>query len=457
MKRFFHSIGTLIVFLMQMLVYGLIFGTFFYLFSRRHFQLWHLSRTMAVTMLTFVFVGVLLLIVYGGFDIGKRKNKPIILSLSLATILTDFTTWVMLGIMNYNENNNSSFMLEDPDVFILVYAIQVLFIVILTFLGNYIYFKIYDPEKCILITAHRENAAGLFRAIEKFKLQYNILYVDEYQDDRIYRHIDRCDTVFLHEVPITEREKIIEYCYKNFKNYYYTPEITDIVQANGKHLILDDVSLIASPVKELGVEQRLIKRLMDIVVSIVALVLSSPLWLFCAISIKSYDHGPVFFCQNRVTKNGQIFRLLKFRTMKVDVENYSSTAVDDRITPIGHFLRKYRIDELPQFVNILAGDMSVVGPRPEMIENVYNYTNEIPEFEYRLRVKAGLTGYAQVEGKYSTSPKDKLMMDLMYIENYSFLMDIKLLMMTVIVLFKKDSTEGFQATKEINWKKYMKK
>ena len=129
--------------------------------------------------------------------------------------------------------------------------------------------------------------------------------------------------------------------------------------------------------------------------------------------------------------------------MKENVQNYSATSDDDRITSVGKVLRKLRIDELPQILNILKGDMSTVGPRPEMLKNVCDYTEALPEFAYRLRVKAGLTGYAQIAGKYNTSPKDKLILDLMYIENYSIWRDIKLILQTLIVFFKSDSTEAF--------------
>ena len=142
--------------------------------------------------------------------------------------------------------------------------------------------------------------------------------------------------------------------------------------------------------------------------------------------------------------------------MRENVENYSSTAGDDRITKTGRILRKTRMDELPQILNILKGEMSLVGPRPEMLENVYSYTADLPEFEYRLRVKAGLTGYAQIAGKYNTSPRDKLILDLMYIENYSIWKDIKLILQTLIVLFKSDSTEGFGTQKEMEFLKYEK-
>ena len=215
------------------------------------------------------------------------------------------------------------------------------------------------------------------------------------------------------------------------------------MEINSKHVILDDISLINLPVKELSVEQRFMKRFMDIIFSAAAIVMTSPIWLICAAAIKIDDGGKVFFKQKRATKDGKVFEVYKFRTMKENVKNYSSVADDDRITSVGKILRKYRLDEFPQFLNILFGDMSLVGPRPEMLENVYLYTKEYPEFAYRLRVKAGLTGYAQIAGKYNTTPKYKLILDLMYIENYSILKDIKLVLQTLIVFFKPDSTEAF--------------
>lgn len=173
-------------------------------------------------------------------------------------------------------------------------------------------------------------------------------------------------------------------------------------------------------------------------------IVSSPIWIMSAIAIKVYDGGSILFKQKRATINGTVFEVYKFRTMKEHVENRSVTEDDDRITPPGRILRKIRMDELPQLLNILKGDMSFVGPRPEMLENVEAYTEALPEFRYRLRVKAGLTGYAQIAGKYNTTPKDKLMMDLMYIENYSVFKDIQLLFQTAIVLLKSDSTEAFK-------------
>ena len=172
--------------------------------------------------------------------------------------------------------------------------------------------------------------------------------------------------------------------------------------------------------------------------------LTSPIWIVSAIAIKAYDGGHIFFKQKRATLNGRVFEVYKFRTMKEHVENHSVTDDDDRITKPGKILRKIRMDELPQLINILKGDMSFVGPRPEMLENVRAYEDQLPEFRYRLRVKAGLTGYAQISGKYNTSPKDKLMMDMIYIEEFSILRDIQLIFQTAIVLLKSDSTEAFR-------------
>lgn len=196
----------------------------------------------------------------------------------------------------------------------------------------------------------------------------------------------------------------------------------------------------------LTLEQRILKRTMDIVISAIAIIITSPIMFICAVAIKLDDGGPILFKQNRITINGKIFNVLKFRSMIVDADKdgaKKAVSDDDRITRVGKVIRACRMDELPQLFNILRGDMSLVGPRPERIENVYEYSQKHPEFELRHRVKGGLTGFAQLYGKYNTSPEDKLHMDLIYIETYSLLLDIKLLILTVKVLFMRESTEGF--------------
>ena len=170
--------------------------------------------------------------------------------------------------------------------------------------------------------------------------------------------------------------------------------------------------------------------------------------LVVALLIKLGDGGPCIYKQRRLTKDGKIFELYKFRSMRVDAEadgvaRLSTGDNDDRITPVGRFIRRCRLDELPQLLNILLGSMSIVGPRPERPEIAEQYEKDLPEFRLRLQAKAGLTGYAQVYGTYSTTPYDKLQLDLMYISRPSIIEDIRIMFMTLKILFMKESTEGF--------------
>lgn len=443
MKKVIRDLQNTVILLMKLFLYIMIIGTFFLIFSIENWQILRFSRTAGVTLVTFVVVGLAMMAAYGGYDVGKRKSKPIIYSISLATVITDCVTYFQLSIMNVNAANNATLKLENIGLLILTMVIQILLIVVMTYFGNYVYFRINRPERCCIITSSQKSLNNVMAGVGKFRKQYKVCDIIDCHSSEIYKTIMKNDTVFLYDVPVELRKKLIEYCYRNNKNIYFNPEIADIVEMNAEHVVLDDVSLVGAPAHELSLEQRFLKRMMDLIISGLAMIITSPIWLVCAISIKAYDGGKVFFKQDRATKNGKIFQVYKFRTMRENVNNYSSVKDDDRITPVGKILRKIRIDELPQLLNILKGDMSLVGPRPEMLENVYSYTKELPEFEYRLRVKAGLTGYAQIAGKYNTSPRDKLILDLMYIEKYSIWRDIKLLFQTLIVFFKSDSTEAF--------------
>ena len=432
-----------IVLLLKACLFLMLFLTFYLIFAIPNPQMLRLSRTTAVTIFMFFIVGWAMLAAYGTYDIGKRKSKPIIYSLGLAIAITDVVTYIQLSIMNTNPANNLTFQLENLGLLIGVMVLQVFEIIIMAYFGNFIFFQLNEPERCCVITSSQQSLDSALYGIKKFKKQYAVKSIVDYRDPSVFDKILLCDTVFLIDVPGKERMELEEFCYRHMRNIYFNPEISDVVEINAHHVVLDDVSFIGAPVKELSLEQRILKRCMDIIVSGLAIVVSSPIWVISAIAIKACDGGPVFFKQKRATKGGKVFEVYKFRTMRQNVENRSVTSDDDRITPIGKILRRIRMDELPQFLNILKGEMSVVGPRPEMLENVYEYTNALPEFEYRLRVKAGLTGYAQIAGKYNTSPRDKLVLDLMYIENYSVWKDIKLVFQTLIVFFKSDSTEAF--------------
>ena len=235
---------------------------------------------------------------------------------------------------------------------------------------------------------------------------------------------------------------------------YITPKLSDIIMRGADEINLFDTPLLLCRNRGLNFEQRFFKRAVDLIVSAVAIIVFSPFMLIAAICIKLYDGGPVLYKQKRSTIGGRIFEIYKFRSMVVDAEKDGKAVLasrnDDRITPIGKIIRRYRIDELPQLFNIFVGDMSLVGPRPERPEIGEEYAKVMPEFRYRLKVKAGLTGYAQVIGKYDTTAYDKLKMDLMYIESYSFFLDIKLILMTVKTMFQKDSSQGVEEKSSVS-------
>ena len=434
-----------VVFVLKATLYVLLTGTFFVIFGTKFEWILHPSRTAAVTFVTFCVLEAALIAVYGGYLIGRLKSKPIVMSISLATLITDVVTHLQLCIMNVNENNNSRFVYEAPHLLVLVMIIQVALIIFFAYFGNYVYFTINSPEKCCVITSSLESLNNIMPKIVKYKKQYNVTEMVHYSSKDVFDIINDHDTIFLYDIPAKEKILLNEYCYAKNKNIYYNFEMNDVVMLGAKAAVLDDKPLVSAVVRDLTLEQKVVKRTMDIIISGLGLLVLSPIMLLCAALIKLEDGGHVFFRQTRATKGGKLFKVYKFRTMKeAGSINKSVTSDDDRITKVGKYLRKFRIDELPQLINIIKGEMSVVGPRPEMIENVDKYTEDLPEFAYRLRVKGGLTGYAQIAGKYNTSPKDKLVLDLMYIEKYSLWLDFKLILQTVTVLLKaSDSTEAF--------------
>lgn len=436
-----------VVFLLKIFLFLVLFLLFFGLFSIENDQLRARNRTAAVTMTTFVILGIAMTAVYGGFAVGKKKSREIIPPLCIAAFITDLITYFQLALMNTNRWNQYQFRLPNPLMLLLVCFLQALAVTGFVYLGNYIYFRMYPPDDCVIICSDQERAKELVRRVARYQKQYRITGVFDYMDPDLKKQIRHSDLVFLYELPADVKAEIIDYAYKHSTNIYFQTELSDIVVNYAKYTVLDDLSLLGSTTKELSVEQKFIKRLIDILVSGVCLILLSPVMLAEALAIKLGDGGPVFYKQERLTIGGKKFNVLKFRTMVVDAERQGAqlaTKNDSRITPVGKFLRATRMDELPQFLNVLKGDMSIVGPRPERESIAEEYYKEVPEFAYRLRAKAGLTGLAQITGKYNTSPKDKLMLDLMYIERYSIWMDILLMFQTLTVFFKRDSTEGIE-------------
>lgn len=265
--------------------------------------------------------------------------------------------------------------------------------------------------------------------------------------EKLIKEMAKYDGVIVGDMPSHERNLIIKYCFGEHIRTYSVPKISDILLRSSVDLNLFDSPLLLSRNNPgLSIEQEFVKRIVDIVGSLIAIVVSVPFFLIIGLCIKLTDKGPVFYKQVRLTRDGREFEIYKFRTMVQDAEQDGIPRLaaegDDRILPVGRLLRATRLDELPQIYNILKGEMSIVGPRPERPEFAEELTKEIPEFPYRLQVKAGLTGYAQVYGKYNTTAYDKLKLDLTYIRNYSLLLDLKLIIMTPKIMLLKESTEG---------------
>ena len=329
---------------------------------------------------------------------------------------------------------------------ILATLVDFVIIVVWAFGSQYIYSKLYRARKLLVIYGDRKPDQ-LIEKMNSRKDRYDIsgkVHIDVGEKE-IYKMMRHYEGVIIWDLPSQIRNKYLKYCFAHSIRCYVTPKISDVILNGTDRIHLFDTPLLMSRNMGLSAEQKFIKRTMDILISAMAIVVFSPLMLIIALCVKLYDRGPVFYRQERLTYMGKPFMIFKFRSMCVDSEKNGARLAskhDSRITPVGKVLRNLHLDELPQLFNVFLGDMSLVGPRPERKVIMHEYQREIPEFYYRLKVKAGLTGYAQVYGKYNTTPYDKLKLDLFYIENYSLLLDIKLLFMTVKIFFQKEVSEG---------------
>ena len=325
--------------------------------------------------------------------------------------------------------------------------------IVLILLYTSLYHRLYAPHDMLLIYGHRRGVELKIK-MDARKDKYNIsgLISSDEGYNKIIQEIPKYDAVVINDVPAQLRNDLLKYCYRYRVRTYVSPKLTDIMLRGARNITLFDTPLLLVKGTGLTPAERVAKRAMDILISAIVLLILSPLMLLIAAAIKLEDGGPIFFRQKRLTRHGREFDILKFRSMVVDAEKYAGAVLatdnDPRITRVGRIIRPFRLDELPQLINILKGDMSIVGPRPERKVIADEYCKDIPEFAYRLKVRGGLTGYAQIYGKYNTSAYDKLRLDLMYIENYSLLLDIKLMILTIRILFSKESTEGVDKAKE---------
>ena len=376
---------------------------------------------------------------YDAFLVSYNRISEMIYSQVLAILVADTAMFIVLWLLG------KTFPFMVPAL--LALGVQVLLSAAWSLIAHNWYFHMYPAKKTFIVWDMRR---GMTELIHSYGLTKKFQVVGDCSASECIKNLDRLDgmeAVFLSGVHSHDRNIIIKYCVERHISTFVIPRIGDVLMSSAHRMHMFHLPMLRVDGYNPTPEFLFLKRTFDIVCSLMGMVLTSPIMLVTAICIKKTDGGPVFYKQTRLTKDGKEFDVLKFRSMRVDAEKdgkarLSTGDKDDRITPVGHVIRKCRIDELPQFINILKGDMSLVGPRPERPEIAREYEKEFPEFRLRLQAKCGLTGYAQVHGKYNTTPYDKLQMDLMYIANASLAQDLSILFATVKILFMPESTEG---------------
>lgn len=368
---------------------------------------------------------------YGGLKMGYLKRSDMLYSQSISMIAVNIITYFQISVIGRD------FMKVLPMVYMTIADLVI--IAGWIFINNRLYLKLYPPRKLIIIYGS-QSAATLTNKMSKREDKYMICESVSIKEDfsTIKDEIQKYDGVIICDISGQFRNDIIKYCFEISKRVYLSPKISDIIIRGGEEITLFDSPLLLCRNDGLSFDQRFFKRIFDLVFAVIFIILASPFMLIISAAIKINDGGNILYKQKRLTIGGREFYVYKFRSMIQDAEKNGpqlATSEDKRITKVGKVLRATRLDEIPQLFNILKGDMSVVGPRPERPELTEKYEKEMPEFRFRLKVKAGLTGYAQVTGVYDTTPYDKLKMDLMYIERYSMVMDLRIVLMTLKTMF----------------------
>ena len=380
--------------------------------------------------------------IYDAFLVSLVRISELIYSQCLSAFITDAIMYIISWLL----------IRHLPAVWplLLVFGAQILISAIWSTIVHQWYFNSFEAKQTVVVYDNREGVEQLLEEYgldKKFHVK-KVINTAECMQEKL-ENLSDTDVIFLCGVHSHERNVILKYCIANHISVYVIPRIGDVLMSGAKRMHMLHLPILMVERYNPRIEYLFIKRLFDVLLSGIALILLSPIFLITAIAVKVTDGGPVFYRQTRLTKDGKKFDVLKFRSMRIDAEKdgvarLSTGDKDDRITKVGHIIRKVRIDELPQLINILKGDMTIVGPRPERPEIAAQYEEILPEFALRLQVKAGLTGYAQVYGKYNTTPYDKLQMDLMYISKPSLLEDLRIIFATIKILFVLESTEGVE-------------
>lgn len=444
-KRFFRLIYSALI--LGGLVF--IFGYFWYEYLNQIMQTpfqnkGNLLMIFVYGILAFVFINFM-----DGYRIGYHKRGTIIFGQFIGIFLTIIVLYIQLILMI--GTLDSTVIIIKYIIYVFVFSL--IYSILLTIISSLIYLSVFSPQKIFLLYEDKHPK----QFIEKMQSRSDKFQLEDYMSinegfENVKKEVLKHNAVLVYDIKSGNRNKILKFCCENYISVYFTPKISDIIVGSSNKIFLFDEPLLLAQEMGLTIGQRFTKRIFDIIMSIIGILIGLPFMVIIGVFIKTYDGGPIFYTQERVSLRGKKFNIIKFRSMIVNAEKDGKSIPaknnDVRITPIGKVIRKIRVDELPQLFNILMGKMSIVGPRPERVEHVEKYTKVIPEFRLRLAVKGGLTGYAQIYGKYNTNAYDKLRMDLEYIQNYSFLLDLKILLATIKTIFEKTSTEGFKNNQE---------
>jgi len=380
--------------------------------------------------------------VYNGFNFGNSGRQELVFSWVMCLLIANAMQYLILSLRVED--------LIPPIGILIIMGVQTVIIAPLTVFADKLYFLCHPSHKAIIIYGSKEKLYEYNMKISLHRSKFKVMRTIS-QDDKtgvLLDSIDGAESVFFLDVESSKQEWLLEYCYLHNKYIYILPTFSDVLLNTAKTLWLANVPAFSLKNPKPEMTTQMAKRLLDIFISTLAILISLPLMIIIGIVIFIYDRESILYKQTRVTRGGRHFTLYKFRSMTPDAESDGVprlTAKDDnRVTPIGRFIRKTRLDELPQLFNVLSGKMSLVGPRPERPEIAKLYEEQHPNFAFRTKVKAGITGYAQIYGQYNTAPDEKLLLDIMYIESFSILLDIKLLFQTIRVIFMKTSTEGIE-------------
>lgn len=396
-----------------------------------------------------IFIAMILFVIfarlYGVFQLRTSRAVDLIYSNAIALLMTSFLMYCIIILLARRLPNVLPLLL----FWLIGTAVGVIWAYIAIRVTKFVV----PLQKVLILYDNEEARANGQYIIEKIPWRYTLIgqeHVAEDVQDTIEKiRLYRPHQVMLCGIHSSPRNSILKYCVENHITVMIRPNIGDFLVNSAKDIQLANLPVMLCEGNPQSNLYMLGKRAFDIVFGILGLILFSPFMILTAFAIKLYDGGPIIYKQVRLTQNRKQFYVYKFRSMKVDAEKDGVARLasknDDRITPVGKIIRAVRIDEMPQIFCILSGNMSIVGPRPERPEIAEQYEREMPEFALRLRTKAGLTGYAQVYGKYNTEPYDKLQMDLMYISQQSFATDLKIIFATIKILFIPESTEGVEA------------